>query len=109
MATAKIIGRHDWEARALEIAEVKHTIGTPSYHHESEYGHVWRVPSRSGKGSYDVLARRDGRVECPCVAGTYGGPCGHAGAVLHAERQRKESPRAGPGERWSWWLAGGEW
>ena len=108
MAAPKIITRQEWNVRALELAHEKHLIGTPSYHHECEYGHVWRVPSRSGKGSYDVLARHDGRVECPCVAGSYGRPCSHAGATVAAEKMRQEA-RDGPSDAWSWWLAGGEW
>lgn len=111
MATAQAIQtRGEWNARAEVLAEQKGARGTARYLHECAdgRGHVWRVPSRSDTGSYDVVAWGDGRIECPCTAGTYGRPCCHAGAVLHAERMRTRDTSEG-NTAWDWWMAGGEW
>src|SRR5579859_2412863 len=91
MAAPKIITRAEWNAHALEMADRRHVTGTARSIGACEYGHVYRVPSRSSAGSYDVLTREDGRVECPCTAGSYGRPCVHAGAALHAEERRQQA------------------
>lgn len=96
----KTLGREAWEARALELAETKHTIGTPRYLHECEYEYVWCAPPQSSMGSYDVLARQNGRLECPCQAGVWGGPCSHAAvqarcSMLSSSAKRHNTRRAG--------------
>ncbi len=91
MAAPKLVTREEWDTRALELAEARQLTGAASYVHACEHGQVWRVPSRSGRGSYDVLARVNGIVECLCTAGLYGRPCSHAGAALHGERMRLQA------------------
>ncbi len=111
MATARAIRstREDWAARALELAEARHLTGAASYLRVHEHGHVWRVPSRSGRGSYDVLARLNGIVECPCDAGRWGRPCSHAGSALVAEAKRKRATAQADGDVLSTWRRGGAW
>lgn len=109
MAAAKVLTRDAWNVRAEQLAEAKGTRGTARYLDECEHGrgHMYRVPSRSSTGSYDVVAWGDGRIECPCKSGAWGKPCSHSGAVVHAERMRTST---GEGDcAWSWWMAGGEW
>lgn len=114
MATATVLTRGEWDARAEALAEQRGARGTAQYLHECAdgRGHVYRVPSRTDTGSYDVVAWGDGRIECPCAAGVYGRPCCHAGAALHAEHMRQVSSASSdrdPAGVWAWWLAGSEW
>lgn len=111
-ATAKArsgrLTQAEWNARAEQLAEARHTRGTArSLGPAGDVGYVWRVPSRSSLEEYHVVARRDGVVVCPCPQGTWGRPCSHAGAALHGERQRQDTSE--PAVAWDWWMAGGEW
>ncbi len=110
MATAQALTRDAWDVRAIALAEAKGARGTARYlrPHPSARGHVYRVPSRSGDGTYAVVAWGDGRTECTCPAGQHGRPCCHAGDVLLAERVRL-TPSTGPSDAWAWWMLGGEW
>ena len=110
MAAPKIITRQEWNVRALELAEERHMTGTARWIGTNDVGaQLYRVPSWSHDGAvYLVSVWPHGDVLCCCTAAAYSRPCKHAGAALHAERQRTETS-TGPSEQWSWWLAGGEW
>lgn len=100
--------RDEWNARAEQLAVERGTRGTAqSLGPAGDVGSLWRVPSRSSVEAYDVVARRDGVIVCPCGAGRYGRPCAHAGAVVHGERQRLSEGEASMA--WDWWMSGGEW
>lgn len=108
MATAKSLTRVEWIARCLDLAQERHTIGTPRHVGQNVHGaQLWQVPSRTHDGCYLVTAWPHRSFSCCCTAGSYAQPCCHVGAVLHAEEQRTETSEHS--EAWSWWMAGGEW
>jgi hypothetical protein len=109
MAAAKGQDRQAWEARAIALADERHTIGTPRYIGSSDPGvELWQAPSRAHGGCYVVRVwRAIDAITCSCTAATFGRPCCHAGAVLVAQRQRETS--AGRSEAWRSWINGGEW
>ncbi|HEX9414820.1 MAG TPA: hypothetical protein VF916_15045 [Ktedonobacterales bacterium] len=104
--------RAEWEARALELAAAKHLTGTARRRGVGQFADVFTVPSGDRCQTHEVwLDHASGKLRCDCVAASYGRPCSHAGAVLHAERQRRDAMRCSnsSGEPLSWWLRGGEW
>ena|SRR5258706_14159392 len=110
MAAPKINTRGEWEARALALAVAKHLIGTVRRRGAGQFAEVFTVPSGDRRGEHDVWLSHgsDGFPRCDCVAGSYRRPCGHAGAVLHADCQRRDALQ-GSDEALKWWLRGGEW
>jgi hypothetical protein len=103
--------REQWEARALALAAAKQLIGTARRRGAGQFAEVFTVPSGDRRGLHDVWLSHGSPVpRCDCVAASYRRPCGHAGAVLHAERQRRGSLQgSGSDEALKWWLRGGEW
>ena len=109
--TAKVLSIRQiaWQTKALQLAEERHTIGTPRYIGTNDYGaQLWQVPSRTHDGCYVVTAWEDGTYTCGCTAGSYARPCCHVGASIKAEEQRT-AVSTGPSEAWRYWLNGGEW
>jgi hypothetical protein len=95
MATAQVqLTVEQWQERALELARQYHLDGTASFlgtYTAGDGSHpvCWHVPSRDRTGRYTVeYDQRTGAISCHCVASTCGRPCCHAGAVVHALRQR---------------------
>lgn len=105
--------REQWERRALELAQTKHLDGTARVLCQDAYRVVYGVRRSWPIGAEWVVlvTPRSGRVVCDCLAGLHDRPCCHAGAALHAERQRLEAHRrsSARSEAWQWWLHGGEW
>lgn len=101
----------EWNARAIALAEKAHATGTAHHIGENSSGaQLYRVPSWSHDGAiYLVSVWRCGDVLCCCTAGNYSRPCKHAGAALHAERQRKEALRSTTDEGLRTWAHGGAW
>src|SRR5260221_2788394 len=86
--------RAEWEARAVELAAAKHLIGTARRRGSGQFAEFFIVPSGDRRGQHEVwLDRASGDPRCDCVAASYWRPCSHAGAVLHAERQRRDAMR----------------
>lgn len=109
MAVA-VVTRHEWQARALELASAHHLSGTARLDHTGKSGEVYRVPSHDRTRTYDVLTRHDGTIACPCKAGSFGRPCGHAGAVIYYRHQRAKATTKRNGDMtWFWFLQTGEW
>lgn len=111
MATAQVMTRGErWEARALALAWDRHLIGTPRYVGKTDSGaHLWRVPSRTHDGCYLVTAWPRGSYTCCCTAGSYGRPCGHAGAVVRAELQRQAAMAQADTDAMKSWRRGFDW
>lgn len=98
MATATVVRawpREMWEARALELAEEKHTTGTARELASNELHAVYAVRKDSALGEYLIHVVQLGdavhRLRCDCLAGQHGRPCKHVGATLHALRQRERA------------------
>jgi hypothetical protein len=109
----KELTRSTWQRRAQELAvetQLAHRaryLGQGTHHEE-----LWQVPSKVGDGSTYVVRvwPHSLGVVCGCTAGTYGRPCGHAGAALLAERQKQVAERGSEADTaLRWWLHGGEW
>lgn len=102
--------RQQWEARAIALAERKHTLHTARHIGINNLGaQLYQVPSRRHDGCHLVtVAMRGQAVVCDCAAGNWGKSCAHAGAAIIAERQRTRV-ETGPSEAWAWWMNGGEW
>lgn len=108
-AAAKIQTREAWTQRALELAEVRHTTGTARVLAAESFRIVYGVRRSHALGEYIILATSfDGRVVCDCIAGLHGRPCCHAGAAIHADRQRLQASST-RSEALDWFANGGEW
>ena len=107
---ARIRTRAEWNARALELAEAKHTTGTARHIGTNEDGaHLYRVPSWSHDGAvYVGSVWPAGAVLCCCTSASYSRPCKHAGAALHAERQREAAMTTPQDEPARWYAHGGQ-
>jgi hypothetical protein len=103
--------RAQWEARAICLASEHHLTGCARHigRADKSGAHLYEVPSWTHDGCYVVRVwPTTGDLLCSCMAGTYGKPCGHSGAVLLAERQRVQAETsAGQSEAWRYWLNGG--
>jgi hypothetical protein len=102
--------RDEWNTRAVQLADEHRLNGTArSLATDADGLHLYQVPSRRHDGCYLVRVNpHTGALLCSCTAGRYGRACGHAGAAVHAERQRRSAGSEGD-VAWSWWMAGGEW
>jgi hypothetical protein len=112
MAAPKILTREEWAAHALQLAEARHLTGTARWQHADQLAEVFAVPSGDRRVLHTVrLVHASGElIRCDCTASSYGRPCGHAGAVVHALWQREQATgTAGADEALRWWLNGGEW
>jgi hypothetical protein len=101
-----------WQARAIRLAEEKHLTGTARHlgYTPDAGARIYKVPSRTAEGLYHIVLyypgiKRAGIYYCDCVAGGFDRACSHAGAVVHAERQRSRAERENleSVER-RWWL-----
>jgi hypothetical protein len=102
--------REAWQQWALELAQDKRLTGTPRQVGTNQYqARLYLVPSRTTDGSYLVTVWKDDKLTCTCLAGAYGRPCGHVGAVLTAEMQRQAAECSCVDEPLRAWLTGGEW
>lgn len=112
MSTAKAAGsRLEWNARAIVLAEQSHADGTARHIGTNDDGaQLYRVPSWSHDGAvYVVTVWPRGSVTCCCTAGSYGRACKHAGAALHAERQRQAAMTSRTDEGLRTFAHGGAW
>lgn len=83
------VAREAWQKRALVLADDRRLTGTPRQVATNQYhARLYLVPSRTTDGSYLVTVWEDDKLTCTCLAGAYGRPCGHVGAVIKAEAQR---------------------
>jgi hypothetical protein len=107
-ATTQDTNTAHWQARALELARQRHLTGTAQLIGTGEVGQrIYRVPSRSEIGLVYLVQffTFTGRYFCGCHAGCWDRACSHAGAVVHAERQRAAAEReTGPSQEWRYWL-----
>ena len=120
MALAKVIvtaapaltPREAFEARARQLAERKHLLGTARYHGTSTRGH-WLLSVPSEDRTREYVVRHDpesGHYVCQCPAGAFERACGHVGAVLHWQDARvSATATAADDEAWRHWLNGGQW
>ena len=116
MVTATRMDRAEWERRALELARAAHLDGVATYlgtYTAGDGSHpvCWHVPSRDRSGRYTVECdHATGEIRCYCTAATYGRPCCHAGAVVHALRQRAQAYAGAESvTAMRWFALGGEW
>ncbi len=102
-----------WRVRALELCEQSTLLHTPRSRGADGQGiEVYTVPTRTRQGHEHVVRYQaaTGTTQCDCVAGSYGAPCCHAGAVLAAVAQRTQacSPAAAAATRdyqtWCAWF-----
>lgn len=85
----RVLSRDEWQAHALQLAEAQHLTGTARILAEDVYRIVYGVRKSGPVGEYVVLVTPTlCEVVCDCIAGTHRRPCSHAGAALHAFRQR---------------------
>jgi hypothetical protein len=80
------------QERCLELARGRHLTGTARLANDRGEMRDYEVPSYDRLDVHNVrysVAR--GLAYCDCKAGMSGLPCGHAGAVLHAETQRAQA------------------
>jgi SWIM zinc finger len=102
-----------WAQRSLELAEVQHLTGTARLLAENETHAIYAVRKSAVTGEYLIhtvrIAGEVSRVSCDCVAGAYGRPCKHAGAVLHTLRVRERAISQANSDVFANWRRGGEW
>lgn len=103
--------REEWNAHALELARARHLDGTATFLGTYTAGDgstpiCWHVPSHDRSGRYTVeLDERTGVITCHCTAASYGRPCAHAGAVVHALQQRQRALAGSEGDTALRWFA----
>jgi len=110
-AAADRATRELWEARALALAGSRHVDGTACLTRENAAMRVYWTPNgdRRGTGYVVVVFPVTRHIVCPCPAGAFGKPCAHAGAVIHAERQRAYAESHPDTDVLASWRRGFDW
>jgi hypothetical protein len=89
-------GTRQWQARALELAEQRHTTGTALLiGYTAQGSRIYKLPASRSDGSHHIVTYfpASRRFLCGCTGHLWGKPCSHVGAVLYAQQRRKASDR----------------
>jgi hypothetical protein len=100
------------QARSIVLAEQAHLTGRARFIGRGTSGEaLWEVPSKTVDGGVYLVKvwPLTGITSCNCTAGSFHQACGHAGAAILADRQRRQALAYTHDDPFGWWRAGGEW